>query len=75
MPDAFPPDPEHSEDDSLAALTWEEDELAAVMQAVEALDEGDEGIELNSAFDQLRRKHGIRIESTIKWTTSTDAAT
>lgn len=38
----------------------EEDEFDAVMLAVEALDEGDEGIELDAAFDQLREKHGIR---------------
>jgi Arc/MetJ-type ribon-helix-helix transcriptional regulator len=73
---AFPPDVQQqldermarggyaSEDDVLreafAALTWEEDELDAVMQAVKALDEGDEGVDLDVAFDQLREKHGIR---------------
>ena len=46
--------------DAFAALTWEEQELDAVMQAVEALDNGDEGIELDAAFDQLRQKHAMR---------------
>ena len=46
--------------DAFATLTWEEQELDAVMQAVEALDNGDEGVELNATFDQLRQKHGIR---------------
>jgi Arc/MetJ-type ribon-helix-helix transcriptional regulator len=48
--------------DAFAALTWEEQELEAVLQAVDALENGDEGIPLEVAFEQLRRKHGIRAD-------------
>ena len=76
MPYTFPPDLQRqvnermasgryaTEDDVLRdafdSLTWEEQELQAVMQAVEALDNGDDGLPLDIAFDHLRRKHGIR---------------
>lgn len=42
--------------DAFAALTWEEHELAAVLEAVDALDVG---IPLDEAFDQIRQKYGI----------------
>jgi Arc/MetJ-type ribon-helix-helix transcriptional regulator len=48
--------------DAFAALTWEEQELEAVLQAVDALENGDEGIPLEVAFEQLQRKHGIRAD-------------
>lgn len=76
MPYAFPPDVQRqinermasgryaTEDevlrDAFESLAWEERELKAVMQAVEALDNGDEGLPLDAAFDQLRQKHGVR---------------
>lgn len=72
MPYSFPPDVQEqmnermarggyaTEDDVLrdafAALTWEEHELAAVLEAVDALDVG---IPLDEAFDQIRQKYGI----------------
>ncbi len=72
---AFPPDVRQhvqarmasgryaSEDDVLReafeALTWEEQEFQAVMEAVNALEEGDDGIPLAIAFEQLRQKYGV----------------
>ena len=76
MPYAFPPDLQRqvnermasgryaTEDDVLRdafdSLMWEEQEFQAVMQAVDALDNGDPGVPLDTAFDQLREKHGTR---------------
>lgn len=73
MPYAFPPDLQEqmtailstgqyaSEDDVLrdavGALRWEQEELAAVLAAVEDLEQGDEGIPLDDAFDHIRRQH------------------
>ena len=70
---AFPPDLQEqvtailsagqyaSEDDVLrdavGALRWEQEELAAVLAAVEDLEQGDQGIPLDDAFAQVRRQH------------------
>lgn len=72
MPYAFPPDLQEqmtailstgqyaSEDDVLrdavGALRWEQEELAAVLAAVKDLEQGDEGIPLDDAFDHVRRQ-------------------
>lgn len=52
-----------SEDDllrhALQALAEEEEDLAAVKEAIAGFEAGDEGIPLNEAFDEVRRKHGI----------------
>ena len=52
-----------SEDDvlrhALRALGEEEQDLAAVKQAVDELNAGDEGIALDEAFDSIREKYQI----------------
>lgn len=74
MPYAFPPDVQQriherlasgryaTEDDvlrdALDALTCEEQDAAAVQEALDALDAGDEGVTLSEAIAQVRQNHG-----------------
>ena len=52
-----------SEDDvlreALQALSEEEEDLAAVQQAIAELEAGDQGVPLDEAFDSIRGKHQI----------------
>lgn len=74
MPYSFPPDVQQqisdrlasgrysSEDDvlrdALNALAYEEQDAAAVKEALDALESGDNGVPLGEAFAQVRKTHG-----------------
>lgn len=45
--------------DALRALSDEEQDFAAVEEALADLDRGDPGVPLGQAFDELRAKHGF----------------
>lgn len=46
--------------DALAALGAEDAELKAIQASLTELEQGDPGVPLDEAFDQIRRKHGVQ---------------
>ena len=49
--------------DAFQALAEEEEDLAAVREAVGQWQAGDPGVPLDEAFETIRRKHGIPREA------------
>ena len=49
--------------DAFLALTEEEEDVAAVREAVAQWQAGDPGIPLDDAVETIRRKHGIRSDA------------
>jgi putative addiction module CopG family antidote len=47
--------------EALRALAEDEQDLAAIQEAVAELEAGDPGVPLHEAFDALRAKHGVSL--------------
>ena len=49
--------------EALRALADDEQDMAAIQEAVAELQAGDPGLPLHEAFDALRAKHGVSLDS------------
>lgn len=49
--------------DALRALSDEQDDRQAVQEAIAELEDGDTGVPLRQAFEELREQHGHRREA------------
>jgi Arc/MetJ-type ribon-helix-helix transcriptional regulator len=48
---------------ALGQLAAEEEEIRAIQASIDLVDDGDEGLPLDAAFDAIRRKHNLAADA------------